>query len=75
MRYDTVRRMYTAALLLKQGWYDYQYVVRSKTLPPYYLEGSHFETENFYEIFVYYRMFQPRADLLVGYMQHKMNPR
>ncbi len=75
MQYDSARGEYHARLLLKQGWYDYQYTVRSQTLPPYYLEGSHFETENTYEIFVYYSAFQPRADLLIGYIKLEKNPR
>lgn len=75
MRYDSARREYTSTLLLKQGWYDYQYVVRSKTQPPLFFEGSHFQTENFYEVFVYYRSFKPMADLLIGYMTFFENPR
>ena len=75
MKYDSVRKEYYARILLKQGWYDYQYVLRSKELPPYFLEGSFFETENVYEIFVYYRAYQPNADLLVGYQRLEKNPR
>lgn len=75
MTYDEIKKEYTATLFLRQGYYDYQYVVQSPTLPPYYFEGSHFETENSYEIFVYYRSFQPQADLLIGYMKFAQNPR
>jgi hypothetical protein len=75
MQYDTAKQEYHSRVLLKQGWYDYQYVTQSKTLPPYYLEGSHFETENSYEIFVYYRAFLPRADLLIGYLRLEKNRR
>jgi len=75
MRYDSVSGEYHARFLLKQGWYDYQYLLKSKQLPPYLIEGSHFETENTYEIFVYYRPFQPRADLLVGYLLLERNKR
>lgn len=75
MLYDSIAKEYYARVLLKQGWYDYQYVVRSKTLPPHYFEGSHFETENDYEIFVYYRPFQPKADILVGYRSFTLNAR
>jgi hypothetical protein len=75
MQYDSIRKEYHSRQLLKQGWYDYQYIVQSKNLPPYYLEGSHFETENVYEIFVYYRAFQPRADLLLGYLRLEKNQR
>jgi hypothetical protein len=75
MRYDTTQNIYTSRILLKQGWYDYQYVVRSKDLPYLYFEGSHYETENYYEIFVYHKPFQPRADLLIGYLRLQKNPR
>lgn len=75
MQYDSAQRLYTRTILLKQGWYDYQYLVKSTTLPPYYFEGSHFETENYYEIFVYYKPFQPRADLLIGYLRLEKNAR
>jgi hypothetical protein len=75
MQYDSANNMYTARILLKQGWYDYQYLVRSPDLPYYYFEGSHFETENYYEIFVYHKPYQPRADLLIGYIRLDKNPR
>jgi hypothetical protein len=75
MRYDSAKASYRSRILLKQGWYDYQYVVKSSSLPPYHLEGSFFQTENQYEIFFYYRPFQPRADLLIGYLKLEQNPR
>jgi hypothetical protein len=75
MHYDSIAKVYNARVLLKQGWYDYQYLIQSPTLPPYFLEGSHYETENFYEILVYYRPFQPKADLLIGYLRLEKNPR
>jgi hypothetical protein len=75
MEYDATTQQYKGAAFLKQGWYDYQYVVKSSTLPPDYFEGNHFETENEYEIFVYYHSFQPQADLLVGYIKLKENAR
>lgn len=75
MHYDSVAREYQLSLLLKQGWYDYQYYVRSDEVRSYYFEGSHFETENTYEIFIYHRPFQPRADLLIGYVRFEQNPR
>lgn len=75
MQYDPAHKLYTARIPLKQGWYDYQYLVKSKTLPTYYFEGSHFETENYYEIFVYYKPYQPRADVLIGYLRLEKNPR
>ena len=75
MKYDSAQGLYTNRMLLKQGWYDYQYLVKSSTVKPYYFEGSHFETENYYEILVYNRPFQPQADLLIGYLRVEKNPR
>lgn len=75
MHYDTAQNSYVADILLKQGWYDYQYIVKAPGVDPYRFEGSHFETENQYEVFVYYRPFQPQADLLIGYLRLEANPR
>jgi hypothetical protein len=61
--------------LLKQGLYNYQYWVESSKGNGFQIEGSHFETENIYEIFVYYRPFRPNADLLVGYYLIQVNRR
>ena len=75
MHYDSVHQAYQAEILLKQGWYDYQYIVQAAGVAPYLFEGSHYETENLYEIFVYYRPFNPRADLLIGYLRLEKNAR
>jgi hypothetical protein len=75
MKYNRASSSYQATLVLKQGWYDYQYVVDSPTLSSTYFEGSHYQTENFYEIFVYYKALKPMTDLLVGYAQIPVNPR
>lgn len=75
MRYDSAQGVYDVSILLKQGWYDYQYLIQSRALPPYQLEGTHYETENSYEILVYYRPFRPNADLLIGYVRLDKNQR
>lgn len=75
MQYDTVRKEYHGRVMLKQGWYDYMYVLQSPDKPPHAIEGSYFETENFYEVLVYYRPFQPQADLLIGYLRLERNAR
>ena len=67
MKYNSDRKVYQKQLLLKQGWYDYQYLVKADTLGKNYVEGDYFETENTYEIFVYYRPIELQADQLVGY--------
>lgn len=75
MTYNTSAGAYQGRMILKQGWYDYQYWVESKSLPGNFFEGSHFETENYYDVLVYYRPFQPNADLLIGYFGIPVNPR
>jgi len=67
MKWNKATSAYEATVVLKQGWYDYTYYVESSTLPATYLEGSHYQTENFYDVFVYYKSLTPMADLLVGY--------
>ena len=70
MKWDSESKYYEADLLLKQGFYDYQYVfvedggnVIDNTL----LEGSYVETENDYQLFIYYHGFSSRYDKLIGY--------
>ncbi|WPP53699.1 type IX secretion system plug protein [Catalinimonas niigatensis] len=68
MQYDEVQQGYTLDILLKQGFYNYLYYVdNEKNSNPYLFDGSHFETENLYEIFVYTRPLGSRSDLLIGY--------
>jgi hypothetical protein len=75
MTFRRDKNVYEATLLLKQGLYNYQYWVESSKENGFKLEGSHFETENVYEIFIYYRPFRPNADLLVGYYLVQVNRR
>lgn len=60
--------IYTCSLLLKQGMYDYQYVVPDYKANPNIIEGNHQLTNNLYEIMVYYYHPTYRTDLLVGYV-------
>ena len=75
MKYNEAIGAYESRQFVKQGWYDYQYVLESKNKPLTSIEGSHFETENVYEIAIYYRPFRPNADLLIGYYVVPVNPR
>lgn len=61
---------YELSLLLKQGYYNYQYVyVPQGTTSADHtnIEGSFWETENDYLLFVYYSDFSARYDRLVGF--------
>jgi len=66
MKYDAQNRLYSKEVLLKQGYYEYQYLIEGDSIP-YYLEGNHSQAENSYEIFVYYKPFNEQSDLLIGY--------
>jgi hypothetical protein len=76
MKYDPVNNLYTNELLLKQGWYNYAYLAGNEGNPTTFpLEGSHFETENEYEILVYFRPIGFRYDVLAGYVHLIHNQR
>lgn len=69
MEYSQEARMYYCEAFLKQGYYNYQYVVldhRTETLDPDGFEGNWFETGNSYTILVYFHPFGARYDRLMG---------
>jgi len=55
MKYNSDKGLYELIMLLKQGWYDYNYVIAgpSGSSDEYRIEGSHNETGNFYSFFIY----------------------
>ncbi|MDH5398754.1 MAG: DUF5103 domain-containing protein [Cyclobacteriaceae bacterium] len=77
MYYDPNKKAYTGSLLLKQGWYDYQYYVHDDTgtYSPNHLEGDHIDTENYYDIFLYHKTPGSRKEAIVGYYQFGLNER
>lgn len=69
MKYDETRQQYTLDVLLKQGYYNYEYVfVSDETGKPdeSETEGNLFETENDYTILVYVRTMGTNYDQLIG---------
>lgn len=63
---------YELTMLLKQGYYNYYYVYvpdGSQVADHTNIEGSYWQTENEYQIFVYYTEMGSRYDRLVGYRQ------
>jgi hypothetical protein len=66
MKYNSEQERYEKPVLLKQGYYEYQYLIKSDSLP-HYIEGNHPQAENSYEILVYYKPLNERSDLLIGY--------
>jgi len=79
LAYDSVQQRYTGRALLKQGYYNYSYAVapRRAGTPPdeIYFEGTHQETENQYDLLVYYRPPGTRTDLLIAYQAIDLNRR
>ena len=70
MEYNPRYRAYTLRLLLKQGYYAYQLLVRRGYQgegETRLLEGNHRETPNRYTATVYYRSPADRADRIVGF--------
>ena len=70
MTWNFETSQYELSLLLKQGYYNFQYVYveqGSRVADNKNIEGSFWETENDYQIFVYYKSFSGRYDRLVGY--------
>ena len=80
MTYNRDRQAYEATVLLKQGYYNYNYLFvhegsnHGDSGPT---DGNFHETENEYIILVYYRPNGGRYDKLVGYrrMNFKINKR
>lgn len=67
MRYNFEQKAYECRLMLKQGYYDYRYVLVEDNEPDYtYIDGNHVQTENIYTIFVYYHDFRGNYDRLIG---------
>lgn len=70
MTWNFEKGIYELTLLLKQGYYNYQYayVSNGSTVADLInIEGSFWETENDYHIFIYYRDMAGRYDRLIGY--------
>jgi len=71
MQFDEARQCYRLSLLLKQGYYSYQYVWQQPNgqIANVPTEGSFYQTENRYQALVYYRKLGERADRLVGFAE------
>jgi hypothetical protein len=79
MTFNPSSGAYEGSALMKMGFYNYAYVTVNSNdplvIPSFDLtEGNHFETENNYDILVYYRALGGRSDQLVGmYSLNSMN--
>jgi hypothetical protein len=69
MSYNPAQGAYECIILLKQGWYNYEYVFKIEGIEDGIatkFEGSHYETENDYTVLVYYRNPRDRYDRVIG---------
>ncbi len=69
MFYNPDNEAYECIILLKQGWYNYEYVFLGDGMTDgtaSKFEGSHYETENDYTVLIYYRNPRDRYDRLLG---------
>lgn len=64
MQYDEETGTFNKEVLLKQGAYNYQYLVDDSTSA---IEGDYYENENEYDVMVYYHPFGARYDRLIGF--------
>ncbi len=72
MSYNRKNGRYECQRLLKQGLYNYQYVIQAdgaQKLDDSTLEGNFWQTENDYIVLVYYSPFNGRFDRLVAIQQ------
>ena len=72
MKFNPYRGVYEKTLLLKQGIYSYNYTTKEKNNPDApssfaSTEGNYWETDNDYEVLVYYHSYSSRSDELVGF--------
>ena len=77
MKYNPEQQMYEGTMLLKEGYYNYQYMYipsGSTEGSLSQIEGSFYQTENEYTVLVYYTQKGSRYDRLVGYRNLKFEP-
>jgi hypothetical protein len=70
MEYNTESRKYEVSFRLKQGFYNYKYVVvdsETNEIDEGAISGNYWQTENDYKVLVYYRDLGARYDRLIGY--------
>ncbi len=68
MNYQPEKGKYELAVPMKQGYYNYTFVTVDTNDPQQIstYEGNHWETENSYTIFIYYKSLSDRNDQLIG---------
>lgn len=69
LEYNEKTNTYEKAIMVKQGFTNYMYITTNKNGvpdPENDVDGNFFQTENQYDIFVYYRQNNERYDRVIG---------
>lgn len=68
MTYNPTSGLFEAEILLKQGFYNYQYVTKDslRVVRNDEIDGSHWQTENDYTVIVYYKKIGSRYTEVIG---------
>lgn len=68
MRFDSRTNLFESVIMLKQGFYNYKYIAvdQNNKIIQGEISGNFDETENEYNVIVYYRNFGERYDRVVG---------
>lgn len=68
LKYNEERGLFEQTILMKQGFYNYQYVTKDKNgiISNHDIDGSYYETENDYTVIVYYKKFGARYTKVIG---------
>ncbi|MDG1778466.1 MAG: DUF5103 domain-containing protein [Flavobacteriaceae bacterium] len=68
MNFNPEKGIYELQMLMKQGFYNYKYVIvdQNDTLSEGSISGNFDETENNYKVIVYYRDLGARYDKIIG---------
>ena len=77
MEYDPTKKLYLGQAYFKQGYYDYMFALMNEdgSLDIDALEGSWHETENDYQILIYFREFGSLYDRIIAVQNINSNPR
>jgi hypothetical protein len=68
LNYNNETGLYEADIYLKQGYYNYEYVLLKEdgNAISSFIEGTHYETKNDYTIYIYHRPTGEQYDRLIG---------
>tara|TARA_B110000263_G_scaffold125441_1_gene109138 strand:- start:9094 stop:10398 length:1305 start_codon:yes stop_codon:yes gene_type:complete len=70
LKYDSNKKQYNTTVKIKQGYYNYHYAVDDTSMKHYdisSIEGTHYQTRNNYQIYVYYKGNGDRYERLIGF--------